>query len=388
MDEQHAPSPADHTGAHARDALIDAKIAQSWGSSVGEKGYGAPDEASERLYDSLYHPDQVVQGMGARHPDGVAPALRPRTRAVLEEHLDTGPPPDRAQFVRTMSDTIVRDVDVAQTLLPGAREQLVQLDRRGVEVLVWSAGEPKHQHHKLAAIGIADPHIAPTVDPPVEVSHDFGEPLHVTTAIAPDKTVPQNMDKVAEAARDRHLVVVDDRTKNLQAFQAHFPEATALWVQFGAHAGKSVARLDRGEDPAVAEAIARGTIVPVRDIADLVPTIERLQREGMLPADNTLALATDLDDTLLDNDRRRDLQHAASKAALQEHGWTADPSTDQATTAPDTDLVHAALLGLPPVAATKSTPHAEPHADPGSATTTGLHVGSQHERDFGQEAEH
>ncbi|WTW91907.1 hypothetical protein OG216_00225 [Streptomycetaceae bacterium NBC_01309] len=317
MDAATDPSDTGSGRSDGRTELIAAKIEHAWGSSVGEKGYGAPDEVAERLYDALYHPDRVVQGIRDRLPEGSrVPELRASTQEALEARADMGPAPDRGEFVRTVSDTIVRDVPVAQTLLPGAREALAELGRRGVGVMAWSAGEPKHQHHKLADIGMVDPAIAPSVEPLITVSRDFGPLLEVATAIAPDKTVPENMQRVRQFAGDRHLVVADDRTKNVIAFQQQFPEATGLWVQYGAHAAKSVAKLERGEDPAVAQAIGDGRIVPVREIGELVPTIERLQREGRLPENAKLALASDVDDTLLNNDLRRDLQHAATLDAV------------------------------------------------------------------------
>ncbi|NUS54572.1 MAG: hypothetical protein HOV66_06880 [Streptomycetaceae bacterium] len=356
VDSATDPSGSGSGSSDGRTQLVAAKIEHAWGSSVGEKGYGAPDEVAERLYDALYHPERVVQGIQERLPEGSrAPELRVSTRAALEARVDMGPAPDRSEFVRTVSDTIVRGVPVAQTLLSGAREALAELSRRGVGVMAWSAGEPKHQHHKLADVGIVDPAVAPNIEPPIAVSRDFGPPLEVATAIAPDKTVPENMQQVARFAGGRHLVVADDRTKNVVAFQQHFPGATGLWIQYGAHAAKSVAKLERGEDPAVAQAIEDGSIVPVREIGDLVPTIEQLQRDGRLPENAQLALASDVDDTLLDNDKRRDLQHAATLDAVQSRGWAAEPTAD----APRPEPTSAVRTGLTTESA---APSAEPRA--------------------------
>lgn len=163
------PSDSGSGSQDSRTELIAAKIEHAWGSSVVECGYGAPDEVAERLYDALWHPDRVLGRIRGPIPQAVATSeLWAIAQEALEARVAMGPPPDRGEFVRTVSDTIVRGVPVAQAVLPGAREALVELSRRGVGVMAWSAGEPKHQHHKLAAIGIVDPVVAPSVEPLAE----------------------------------------------------------------------------------------------------------------------------------------------------------------------------------------------------------------------------
>jgi hypothetical protein len=117
------------------------------------------------------------------------------------------------------------------------------------------------------------------------------------------------------------MVVIDDRTKNLMAFLAEFPEARAIWVQFGAHAEKAVGKLEQGNDPAVAEAIAQGRIIPVSSIDQVVGAIEQMYESGVLNRDKELAAAFDFDDTIIDNEKRRELQHDAVVKVLNERGW-------------------------------------------------------------------
>ncbi|HVQ44822.1 MAG TPA: hypothetical protein VMT30_07745 [Candidatus Saccharimonadia bacterium] len=296
-----------------RETLIRDKIAKSWGSLVGAHGYGEPQAAAGLLYDSLYRSGAVG--------DQLPPDERETTVAILEQPVDLeGDMPDRDEFVQAVADTMVRGVSVAETLLPGAREQIETLAGRGDEVIIWSAGDPAHQHHKLGAIGLHDPDVTPNVEPPVRLNPDF-EPLEIQTAIATNKSTPENFDRVREAATGRQVVVVDDRAKNILKFLEEFPDAKGIWVQFGVHAKRALAKQASGEATDVVDAIAQGRIFPVGAVDQTVASIDSMYEAGVLDSAKELAVAFDYDDTIIDNIRRRDLQHAAVERVLRTQGW-------------------------------------------------------------------
>ena len=96
-----------------RSALIDNKIEYTWGSSVGEKGYGDTNEVAHRLYDSLYDPEHALANIEQRrlaeNPDLIEqPQLLDFVRDAVEAPLEIeGDVPTREEFVSTISEQIL-----------------------------------------------------------------------------------------------------------------------------------------------------------------------------------------------------------------------------------------------------------------------------------------
>jgi hypothetical protein len=248
--------------------------------------------------------------------------LRATTAPALEEPLElTGQTPTPEEFVPAVANAILYSADVASTVLPGAREQIVRLVEAGDRPAAWSAGYIEHQHRKLGKTGLVDLVATQDIDPSVEVTVEHGEPIEIQTAIAPDKTTTEIIARVREIADQDQIVVVDDRVENLRAFLGAIPEAkAAIWVQFGAHARREMDKLARGENLQLDEAIAEGTIIPIASIDQLADKVAELRASGTLTEERA-AVFVDYDDTLSDNARRRDMELAAAVDAIFENGW-------------------------------------------------------------------
>lgn len=328
------PAPAEATQPDQYRAAILAKVDVAWGSNVGDQGHATPSEVAARAFDALYQPGELETNMDARaqvaHPDASeresyqppSQRLRPETRDALLAPLElVGSVPSPDEFVLTVANAILHGVDVASTILPGAREQIQQLVDVGDRPAMWSAGHPEHQYRKFGATGLRDIVAMESIEPPVEVTSEHGEPIDIETAVAPHKTTAETFERVREIAGGDQVVVVDDRVRNLTAFRAGMPETkAAIWVQFGAHAEKEMQKLASGDNPQLAEAIANGTIIPIASIDQLTAKIAQLRTDGILTAEQA-AVFLDYDDTIGDNSRRRDLELEAAVDAIFEHGW-------------------------------------------------------------------
>lgn len=216
---------------------------------------------------------------------------------------------------------ILHDADVAQTVLPGAREQIKKLMKAGDRVAIWSAGYPEHQHRKLGKTGLYDT-VAPEVTgPPIEITHEHGAPISVETVIAPDKTTPAALAHVREIAGDTQIVVVDDRVTNLRKFVDGIPQtAAAIWVQYGTHAQAEMDKLEDGENTRLAAEIETGAIVPVPNIDQLANKIAELRAVDILAAEPA-TIFSDYDDTIGNNSCRRDMELAAVVNVIFARGW-------------------------------------------------------------------
>lgn len=311
-----------------RDSVLK-KVDVAWGSNVGDQGYADPYEVAARAYDALYQPNEVIAGMDVRvqtrHPElEELPShkLRPSTQETLVEPLElTGQVPSAEEFVPVVAEAILHGADVGATILPGAREQIKELVENGDRPAAWSAGYPEHQHRKLGKTGLYDSGIVETIQPPVEVTTQHGEPIELPTAIATDKTTAETTARVREIAGDDQIVVVDDRVKNLRKFRGAIPETkAAIWVQYGAHAQKETDKLARGENPDLQAEIDAGTIIPISSIDQLVAKVAELRENGAL-TDEQAAVFFDYDDTISNNAQRRDMELKAAVDAIFANGW-------------------------------------------------------------------
>jgi|GEM_PF-5281808 len=312
-----------------RDNIL-TKVDVAWGSNVGDQGYADPYEVAARLYDALYRPDAAVEGMDSRaqakDPEIVerelpSQKLRPDTKKVLTTPLElAGQLQDSAEFVRVVAGAILHGADVANAVLPGAREQIKELIENGDRAAAWSAGYPEHQWRKLGKTGMYA-EVMEGVEPPVEISLVHGEPITVETAIATDKTVEETIARVREIAGDDQKVVADDRVRNLRKFLEAMPETkAAIWVQYGAHAQKEMDKLANGENPQLAVEIESGIIIPISNINQLASKVVELRKVGRLTAEQAV-LFFDYDDTISNNALRRDMELAAAVDAIFENGW-------------------------------------------------------------------
>jgi hypothetical protein len=229
--------------------------------------------------------------------------------------------PSENEFVETIATVILHDADVARTILPGAREQISKLVECGDKPAIWSAGYPEHQYRKLGKTGLIDSVAMAAFQPPIEISHGYGAPIEITTAIAPNKTTGATFARVREIAGDSQIIVVDDRIKNLQKFLDNMPEAkAAIWVQFGAHAEREMSKLKNGESPNLAEAIATGRIIPIDSIDRLADKVAELRERGVLSQEQA-SVFFDYDDTISNNSQRRAMELDAIVHTIFSQGW-------------------------------------------------------------------
>jgi hypothetical protein len=307
------------------------KIDEAWGSNVGDQGYANPYEVAARTYDALYSPGDVEVNMDARarasNPaiaDNDLPSRKlwaPTREALVTPLALQGQVPTVEEFVPAVASAILLEADVADTVLPGAREQFVKLIENGDKPAIWSAGYPEHQYRKLGKTGLYSAVDIEGIEPPVEITRQHGEPIEIETAIAGDKTTSEIFARVREIAGSAQIVVVDDRVRNLSKFRVGIPEMkAAIWVQYGSHAKKEMDKLGRGENPQLAEAITNGTIIPIPNIDQLASKIEELRQQGILGAEQT-AVFSDYDDTISDNNRRRAMELKAATDTIFARGW-------------------------------------------------------------------
>lgn len=328
-DQQVPPLEALQADPYSNSILT--KVDVAWGSNVGDQGYADPYEVAARSYDALYQPDQVEAGIDARartkNPDMTDESLpsqkmRPSTKHTLTEQLElTGQAPSVEEFVPVVAEAILHGANVAATVLPGAREQIRVLVEKGDRPAAWSAGYPEHQHRKLGHTGLFDSVAIEDIKPPVKVTSEHGDPIEIPTAIAGDKTTPETIARVREIAGDDQIVVTDDRVGNLRKFTRAIPETkAAIWTQYGSHAKKEMDKLERGENPQLAEDIAAGRIIPIASIDQLAAKVDELRDTGVLTNERA-AVFFDYDDTISNNTQRRDMELAAVVDAIFEHGW-------------------------------------------------------------------
>jgi hypothetical protein len=307
------------------------KLSGAWGSAIGYWGYGDPTEVAYRLYDALYAPEHLEEGMDSRakaaNPSIAEEELPSRvvwseTRVTLLTPVGIrGNVPSDDEFVSTVANTILQGADMASVVLPGARRQIDHILDQGDRLAIWSAGHREHQHRKIGGIGLYNSVEIEDIRPPVVVSSVHGEPLEVETVIAPNKTTTEVLTRVREIADGRQIVVVDDRVNNLQAFCRGVPETrAALWVQFGVHARRAQERLVRGDAPGLKEAIFSGLLTPLSGIDQLCAMIAYLRTRDTLNKEQTV-LFSDYDDTLSDNIKRRALEFRAVIETLVNRGW-------------------------------------------------------------------
>lgn len=292
----------------------------AWTSHVESNGYAIPQEVALRTYDALYSPDRLVDAMDTRShatTEGAAAEALPSWRvqpATLDKLVCRsaykGKVPDREAFVAPVSNTILHSMHTA--LLPGAREQLVALAAQGDCLAIWSSGCAERQLRKIGAAGLSDPQVMQHIDPPVIISHEFGEPLMVQTVVSANKTSPEVFEKIRGIARRRQVVVVDDQIEKLYTFCKHVPNTrAALWVQFGPYAQRDQSTYARS---------SRDVIRKLSNISHLSETVDELRKEGTLKP-KPAVLYVDYDYTLSDNSERRYIEMSAAVNLILQQGW-------------------------------------------------------------------
>ena len=237
----------------------------------------------------------------------------PATREVLQAPLHvSGEMPDPYEFVPMVAGSLLQGADMANTVLPGARQQIDYLLAQGDKVAIWSAGHLEHQLRKIGGVGLYNAVDAEGIIPPVVVSAVRGDPLEVKTVIAADKTTPAVLARVREIADGNQVAVIDDRASNLLAFREDVPETkAALWAQFGAHAHREMDNSKRGASTKLETAIANGFVTPLSSIALLGAKIDELRATGIIGPE-PLVLFADCDGNFLcDNAKRRSLEFNA-----------------------------------------------------------------------------
>lgn len=290
------------------------RIGSAWDSCVGDFGYCDLTLLGKRLWTSLYTPDHALDGIG----DNVRESTKQELRSPLAFTVSAGEPPElQREFIPAVFESI-RGVDVRSTLFEGAIEQLHELDKRH-NILVWTAGYKPHQEIKLAKSGLQDEkfqHLEILYPP---------ETMPIESVINEDKFTEDILKKVSTFANDQKIVVVEDRVKNIVKFLDKFPDAKAVWVQQGAHAKKSLQRIAAREpleeEIALQNLIAEGRVHVIDEIAKLSQGVESIYPSEQLKTNESLAIVCDFDDTLSDNQKRRQMDQDAIQSTIMQKGW-------------------------------------------------------------------
>ncbi|WP_331766798.1 hypothetical protein [Embleya sp. NBC_00896] len=297
-----------------RSQLVQDKLESAWGSAVGDFGHAPLAEAAKRAYQALYEPDKVVAGIESRYPASHTPKpLRDKTRATLEAPMAFDRKPDMESFVQTYVQAAIHEADIAGTMFPGAREQIRLAQVKGAGVGIYSAGEVFHQEVKLGQLGVITDETEGARDFPLpEPNLEFGPPLHVMSAIAEDKTSPENMARIRTQTRGRPSAVIDDREGKAEAYVENIPNSNAIVVGQGPRGSKTFAA--RGE---TSREHGHGTIHYVASIKDVDAKLAEIYGEQR----GDVFTYFDVDDTLGDNTERLKRQLAAAHSAMERNGY-------------------------------------------------------------------
>jgi hypothetical protein len=298
--------------------LVADKVRAAGGSCVGHFGYAPLDRFGRWLWAACYAADPIA---AIQRDAGRSVALRDDARRALEAKIQPLPSarPAMDAFARVVENAVLRRTReaAAAALLPGAREGLAALAADGYSMTMFTSGYPPHQDVKLADVGLQVVDRWGRIGGP-RASDAFGPPIEVTAIIAADKLARTKDDparlvqgeRIKTLAGGRPVTLVEDRPANIVGYLESDAAARAVWVKQGAHAQRMV---DGRVDPDLARVFeqlqADRRVVQLDDISGLPGTVRDLRTDTHL--------LIDYDDTLSDNDVRRDLDQLHAVEATQ-----------------------------------------------------------------------
>ncbi len=298
--------------------IVADKVRAAWGSCVGHYGYAPLDRFAVWLWAACYARDPIA----AIEADAGRPvALRDDACKAIETKIPGLPSarPARDGFARVIENTVLNGTRQAavEALIPGAREGLEALAADGYAMTVFTSGHPPHQDLKLADVGLQVVDSRGRYAGP-RATDGLGPPIEVTAIVAPDKLARRKDDparlvereRIERLAGGRPVTLVEDRPTNIVAYLETDTVARAVWVRQGAHAQRMIGGI---ADPRLTMALqglkdAR-RVMEIDDISGLRGAVHAIG-----PGTHLLI---DYDDTLSDNDVRREFdQHHAVGATL------------------------------------------------------------------------